>query len=748
MQRATPKFTQYATKAGDDTPALGLLIHAVMTSLIVMLLQLPAAGHMSIEEEDTPPNEPQVSDLLPPDLAGLRPIESQARAMIDEINKATVSVHLGRRGNSTATGVFIDDDLVLTAGHVGETPGRRVTVIQHDGRRLEGKTLGQIFQDDVDLGLIRVDTDGLDDIPRIAFGTSDDVKRGDWVLLLGHDSVSRDTIHNTPSARLGRVLRNTRNRLDVDAPFDAGDSGGPVFDLQGRLLGIVSRCGHHPWQNVATGIGAIREYIPRLESVEEDMEMLQKPQSVHRHVRSPEKSKRDPELLQNLAHLAWPVTPSIVQIFSEDRLVAHGTIVDDELVLTKASLFARETDDPLILTNDDRRFNTVTPLAVDPELDLILLEVIGLEAPQLMWAEPPADAGSIVVVPRMDGTVRSMGIVCRDEDTMESTPEIKPFVGVGFRTSSRPPGLTITSVVASSPAAHAGLERGDIMREIDRHPIPDRNSLRKTLDLYGIGDLVTLEIDRNGESKDIPLRLGLRPATEIRWTPGNTSLGTNRHSTGYGRVLLTDAVIDPHQVGLPIMDLDGRPIGMVIARRGRTTTVLLPSDRVRNALKELRAAVLEHDLEDRLAVYRIRATESTRGVLDLPAEDAIPRGDTLRRARRDDGQVTYGSWSEGDDALEWLVRIDRPGVFMAEIHASCSNRSAGTPFRLHVGDTSLNGHVESTGGWDEFETTEVGEFRVLEPGEFLVRLEPMATPRNNLMVLSGLQLVRLADVAD
>ena len=720
-----------------------------MPLCVTVLLGLSAPGaHAANEPLSSTGLVQPGSRTTPPDFAGLRPIESSVQDLIDDLAWATVAVQTGRRGGSTATGVFIDEDLVLTAGHVGSAPGRRVSVVMHDGERLSGRTLGQVYRGDVDVGLIRVDTDDDFEVSRIPFGNNEEIERGDWVILLGHDSVARQSVSRSPSARLGRVLRSTTNRLDVDAPFDAGDSGGPVFDLEGRLLGIVSRCGHQPWQNVATGIGAIREYIPLLEDVDRDMTTIELQESVFRHVRNTESSKRDPELLEDLEHLTWTVSPSIVQVLSGDRLVTHGTIVDDGLVLSKASLFAREIDDAGILTTDERRFEDVRAIAIDPDLDLVLLEVDGLEAPQLMWGEPPTEAGSIVLMPRMHGGVRSMGIICRDEDALEPNSESKPFIGIGYQPHNRPRGLRISSVVPSSAAAHAGLQVGDVLRRIDQYPAINREGMRRTLERYDIGDPVRLSIDRDGESLDIPIRLGLRPAVEIRWTPGNTSVGTNRHSTGYGRVLLTDADIHPHQVCVPAVDLDGRPIGLVLARRGRTTTVILPADRTLDAVRKLRAEEMEADIADRLAVYRIQPTESPRGELILTAEDGFPIGENLRRARLNEGRVTYGNWESMDDALEWQVRIDRPGRFRAEIIGACSGRSAGTPFQLSIGDTRLDGRVQSTGNWNDFEPMSVGEFEIEETGDFRVRLEPMATPRNVLMIFSNIRLVRLSDVAD
>ena len=664
---------------------------------------------------------------------------------IDQVMPATVAVRMGgRRSGSSATGVLIGEDLVLTAGHVGEKPGRRASIELTDGRQFDGRTLGQVFESDVDIGLIRIETEG-EELPKLEFGSVDEITPGDWVIMLGHASLTPDNNDEMaePAARVGKVLRVVGPRLDVDAPFDSGDSGGPVVNLDGQLVGIVSRCGHHPWQNVATNIRAIKKIIPDLEESDAEVELPSGPSS-RRPPRSSEHSKRDPLLLDDLAHLTWSVSPAIVEVFQDDRLVCFGTVIADGLVLSKASILARETDNPTVKSaGNDGSVLDAEIIALDPELDLALLEVEGLQAPQLDWVIMPPEAGRFLIVPTADGTARSLGTIARDEDHLEMSPEDKPFLGIRFDVTPDIPGIEVIEVVASSAAKRAGIEPDDVIRTFDKEPIDDRNSLRRSLQNYALGDEVVLGIIRGEKELDIPIRLGLRVGEDLGPIRSNTSTGTSRHSSGYGEVILSDAVIEPHEVGVPVVDLRGRAVGLIVARRGRTVTVVLPSERVLGAIKALKQRAQENsdDLMGRLGVYRAECTESQRGLF-LDAADAIPRGDAIRRERFDDGRVTYGSWSDANDALEWNVWIDRPGKFEVILELACSSRSAGTPIRLSVGEVSLDSHVESTGGWGDFEEQNLGELEIYEPGEYTVRLEPLASPRRELMNFARLKLAR------
>ena len=710
----------------------------------------PTAIGGSPAPQDTSP-DPSSLELRAPDPAGLREVQDQARSALEKVRDSTVAVRRSRGSLASSTGVLVEEDLILTAGHVGKTPGERIWIEFNDGRIVAGETLRQVCHEDADIGLIRLKKNEEQYQP-ITLATMEDVDKGDWAMLLGFDSVGRDSISRIPSARLGRVLRNNGARLEVDAPFDAGDSGGPVFDLQGRLTGIVSRCGRQTWQNIATNIGMIRQLLPELEAesppTDELLDTIPRSLRSNGHVRSPIKSRRDPELLESMNHLAWGIAPAIVELFCGDRLVGHGTIVQDEQVLTKASLYARDVDQASIRSSDGLNFEDVRPVAIDADLDLVLLEVPGLEAPQFIWETQPQQAATIVAVPRIDGTIRSLGVVGRDLDEAGPTEGSRPFVGIGFRSHNRPTGIRVTSVVPSSPAAKVGLETGDIVRSMNGRRIKDRDSLRKALSACRIGELVTMNVRREDEDRSVELRLGLRPSQNIRWTPGNTSLGTNRHTSGYGRVVRIDADIHPREIGLPVVNLDARPIGMIIARRGRTTTVVIPSDRVREAILQMQADRDEFDPEEidaQLSAYRILATESDLGSIELEAEDAFPRGDVVRRERRDDGRVTFGSWEEEDDALEWTARIDRPGRFMAKAKYACGPRSSGTPIELRIGEATINTRTRSTDGWSDFEVHELGELDIDETGIIRIRLEPMGSPVQNLMNLRSIELIRLDD---
>src|SRR5262249_45555918 len=148
---------------------------------------------------------------------------------------AVVGIRLGQHQGS---GIIVTKDgFVLTAGHVSGEPGKTATVIFPDGKELKAKTLGK--NGGIDSGMMKIATEG--EYPFVEMGKSDPIKKGDWVLAIGHPGGFRT--NRTPVVRVGRVLQATSLFLRSDCTLVGGDSGGPLFDMRGQVVGIHSRIG-------------------------------------------------------------------------------------------------------------------------------------------------------------------------------------------------------------------------------------------------------------------------------------------------------------------------------------------------------------------------------------------------------------------------------------------------------------------------------------------------------------------------
>jgi serine protease Do len=178
---------------------------------------------------------------VPENVEDLRALEKQVQAVIARVQPATVGVIIGAAQGS---GVIVKDGYVLTAGHVSGKPGRTAIIRLADGRKLKGKTLGN--NAGIDSGLIKIDEAGT--YPTVEMGKSADLKKGQWVVSIGHPGGFRP--NRPPVVRLGRVQSATPTAIITDCALVGGDSGGPLFDLEhGKVIGIHSRIGLFISQN-------------------------------------------------------------------------------------------------------------------------------------------------------------------------------------------------------------------------------------------------------------------------------------------------------------------------------------------------------------------------------------------------------------------------------------------------------------------------------------------------------------------
>jgi serine protease Do len=221
--------------------------------LVVCSPQLAAA-------EDLPrtgaPLPPALEKTIPESLEDLRAIEAHVKTVVERVLPCTVGIRLGPNQGS---GVIVSKDgFVLTAGHVSGQPDRDVQIILPSGKKLKGKTLGA--NRGIDSGLIKIIDAG--DWPFVEMAQSKPLKKGQWCLATGHPNGYQNG--RAPVVRLGRVLEVTKSHIRTDCALVGGDSGGPLFDMHGRVIGIHSRIGNSLASNIHVPVDTYRESWDRL----------------------------------------------------------------------------------------------------------------------------------------------------------------------------------------------------------------------------------------------------------------------------------------------------------------------------------------------------------------------------------------------------------------------------------------------------------------------------------------------------
>lgn len=142
----------------------------------------------------------------------------------------------GRKMQSLGSGFIVDaEGHVVTNNHVVNNADE-ITVILDDGTELDAKLVGTDKK--TDLALLKVESDK--DLPYVTFGNSERSRVGDWVIAIGNPfGLGGTTTTGIISAR-GRDINSgpLDDFIQVDAPINRGNSGGPLFNTKGDVIGV------------------------------------------------------------------------------------------------------------------------------------------------------------------------------------------------------------------------------------------------------------------------------------------------------------------------------------------------------------------------------------------------------------------------------------------------------------------------------------------------------------------------------
>jgi len=170
---------------------------------------------------------------LPP---GANPMPPRPDALDDPFEFRRRGADAPRRG--AGTGFIIDDEgHILTNQHVIDN-AERITVKLTDGRSLRAEVVGA--DADTDIALIKVQSDTK--LPHALLGDSDDLRVGEWVCAIGNPLAYEHTVTVGVVSFIGRKLfdMSLDNYIQTDAAINFGNSGGPLINARGEVIGINS----------------------------------------------------------------------------------------------------------------------------------------------------------------------------------------------------------------------------------------------------------------------------------------------------------------------------------------------------------------------------------------------------------------------------------------------------------------------------------------------------------------------------
>ncbi len=485
------------------------LVTLALTAVMAFLLGVTSGGLRAPVPVSTPPSATEFESSTPPHQPPTDAATVQPRATIrpavsaglvnfadvaESLNPAVVNIEAttrssGRRRRAPEPGpldeanpvpqspgivrpqsgsgfVIEGDGQILTNYHVIQN-AERIMVKFSDGRSLQARVLG--VDPDTDIALIKVDAKNL---PVAPLGDSETLRVGEWVCAIGNPLAYEHTVTVGVVSYLGRKLFDTSldNYIQTDAAINFGNSGGPLINGRGEVVGINSAISQRA-SNIgfAVPINEARSILPQLKA----------DGRVARGYMGVTLSDVDPDLQRSL------------------RLTStRGALVQDVTSGSPGHRAGLRAYD-LITGIDDKRFanndEIIREVARRGPGTLARVQIVRegrLQTVTVRLGERPSrQAGRVVddtsPVRPSSNAVMPLGLNVRDIDNATARR---------LRLPSGVTGVVVTRVDPLSSAHDAGMQRDQIVMEINRRPINSADAYNRLARAANPGDVLAVYV--------------------------------------------------------------------------------------------------------------------------------------------------------------------------------------------------------------------------------------------------------------
>ena len=371
---------------------------------------------------------------------------------------------------SLGSGFIIDDKgHILTNNHVVDDADE-IKVILKDHKDIRAKVIGRDAK--TDLALIKIKS--WKGLQLIRFGNSDELRVGDWVMAIGNPFGLDHTVTAGIVSAKGRVIGAGPydNFIQTDASINPGNSGGPLINLKGEVVGINTA--------IFAGGQGIGFAIP-INTVKELLSQLKEKGKVTRGW---------------LGVMVQKVTPDLAKSFGlkEESGALVGDVTPnspaDKVGIKPGDIIIEFDRNPIKEMNELPRLVAAVPVGKTVEVKVLRDGQPWYFKVQIQELDDKQMASG-------SSQTKELGIVVQ-----EFTPELARRFRMDYE-----PGILVVQVEEGSPAEEAGLQQGDLIKEVNRKPVKDLktyqgliNSLKKT------GNIL-FRIKRGGMNLFVSLRL-------------------------------------------------------------------------------------------------------------------------------------------------------------------------------------------------------------------------------------------------
>ncbi|MGE0211763.1 MAG: DegQ family serine endoprotease, partial [Parvibaculaceae bacterium] len=426
-----PSLTASAETIFNHAPAEGFadLVEKVMPSVISVEVRYAPVVNRNDQQRMQMPD-------LPPD--------SPFRQFFDQFGRQLPFPNQSPRGIAQGSGFIISaDGYAVTNNHVVAN-AEEVTVKTSDGEELKADVIGT--DPKTDLALIKIKSDKTFQFVKFA---ENDVRVGDWVVAVGNPFGLGGTVTTGIISARERDIGNGPydDFLQIDAPINKGNSGGPAFNLQGEVIGINTAIFSPSGGSVGIGFA-----IPAAtaKAIIEDL-------------------KQDGKVTRGwLGVQIQPVTADIAE--SVGLKNAKGAIVADVTPDSPALKAGLKTGDTVLKVRDHE--------VADPrDLAREVAKIAPGETVPVTIFRGGKEQTIDITIGTMPGDDQ---LASRNSDEQQSPA--RASLGLQLMPAEDGQGVLVTGVTPESPAAEKGLKPGDIILEVSGIQVDDPDALRAAID--------------------------------------------------------------------------------------------------------------------------------------------------------------------------------------------------------------------------------------------------------------------------
>ena len=466
-----------AEAQGRDTPRGFADLVEVLLPTVVNITTTQAA----------PQQGPRLRDM--PQLPPGSPFEELFKDLFEKRGEQQQN----RRGTSLGSGFIVDSEgYIITNNHVIQG-AEDITVILRDDTQLKAKLIGSDSR--VDVAVLKVEMPGKKPLPAIKFGDSDKARVGDWVVAIGNPfGLGHSVTAGIVSAR-GRALSDSLDDyMQTDAAINKGNSGGPLFNEKGEVIGVNTAI-YSPTGTNAGLAFAIPSNVVK---------------AVAEQLREFGKVKR-----------GWigvsyqTVTDDIADSFGLDR--ARGVLVANVVADGPAGKAGLKRNDIILNFGgadvpDMRRFpRMVANARVGSTIDVTVWRQGKEQTFKMRIGEQEEEQKTNVSAtgPAKKPQERDTPVASDVEQLGLTLQRVTDQLRERYGLSDNTKGVVITKVAPNSPAAEKQLQAGDVILEVDQKPVTTPQEVAELLGKLQAQKKrsVLLFVERQGDPRFAALRL-------------------------------------------------------------------------------------------------------------------------------------------------------------------------------------------------------------------------------------------------